>query len=74
LPDPWRGQDVDDDLELALGQLTPNEQVVLALRYGKDMTVPMIAEATGLPEGTVKSRLHNALRHLRAAIDAQRRG
>jgi RNA polymerase sigma-70 factor, ECF subfamily len=31
------------------------------------------AEALGLPIGTVKSRLHHALRALRAAIDADSR-
>ena len=37
------------------------------------MTVPAIAAATGIREGTVKSRLHSALEHLRAAIEAERR-
>lgn len=62
-----------DELQRSVARLTPDEQVVLGLRFGRDMTVPQIASATGLAEGTVKSRLHHSLEHLRAAIDAERR-
>ena len=31
------------------------------------------AEALGIPEGTVRSRLHHAMRGLRAALDADAR-
>jgi RNA polymerase sigma-70 factor (ECF subfamily) len=61
------------DLERAIGRLTEDEQMVLGLRFGRDMTVPQIAIQTGLPEGTVKSRLHYALEHVRAALDAEHR-
>jgi RNA polymerase sigma-70 factor (ECF subfamily) len=57
----------------ALLDLNPDQQVALALRYGADLTVPAIAERLGVAEGTVKSRLHHALRSLRAAIDAEGR-
>ena len=62
-----------DDLERAIGRLKEDEQIVLGLRFGRDLTVPQIAAQTGLPEGTVKSRLHYALEHVRAALDAERR-
>jgi RNA polymerase sigma-70 factor (ECF subfamily) len=57
----------------ALLDLNPDQQVALALRYGADLTVPVIAARLGIAEGTVKSRLHHALRSLRAAIDAEDR-
>jgi RNA polymerase sigma factor (sigma-70 family) len=57
----------------ALVRLTPDEQTLLALRYGSDLTVADIASQLGVPGGTVKSRLHAALEHLRAAVDAVRR-
>jgi len=62
-----------DEVGRALARLTPDEQVVLAMRYGRDLTVPQIAAQTGLREGTVKSRLHNAQEHLRAAFEAEGR-
>jgi DNA-directed RNA polymerase specialized sigma24 family protein len=53
--------------------LTEDEQIVLGLRFGRDMTIPQIALQAGLPEGTVKSRLHSALEHMRAELDAEHR-
>lgn len=62
-----------DEVGRALSRLTPDEQLVVALRFGRDLTVPQIAAQTGLREGTVKSRLHNAQEHLRAAFEAESR-
>ena len=62
-----------DEVGRALARLTADEQIVVAMRYGRDLTVPQIALQTGIREGTVKSRLHNAHEHLRAAFDAERR-
>jgi len=62
-----------DEVGRALTRLTLDEQVVVAMRYGRDLTVPQIAALTGIREGTVKSRLHNAQEHLRAAFEAERR-
>jgi RNA polymerase sigma-70 factor (ECF subfamily) len=64
---------VDLDLAAALGRLTPDEQGLLALRFGRELTVPEIARRLRIPEGTVKSRLHSTLGHLRAALEAERR-
>lgn len=62
-----------EDMGPAIARLNDDEQIVLGLRYGRDLTIPQIAAQTGLPEGTVKSRLHYALEHVRAALDAERR-
>ena len=62
-----------DELDRVLARLTPDQQVVLGLRFGRDMTVPQIAAMTGIPEGTVKSRLHHSLESLRAALASERR-
>ena len=56
-----------DALERALTALDADHQVVVALRFHADLTVPAIATLLGVPEGTVKSRLHHALHRLRAA-------
>ncbi len=73
---PSRGGGVgapESDLGAAIRRLNPDEQVLVALRFGQERTVPEIAVLLGVPEGTVKSRLHACLRHLRAALDAERR-
>jgi DNA-directed RNA polymerase specialized sigma24 family protein len=46
-----------------------DRRLCIALRYYADLTVPQIAARTGWPEGTVKSRLHHALRDLRVTVD-----
>ena len=59
-----------DALDLALRTLSPEQREVVVLRYFFDLTIEGIAARTGAREGTVKSRLHHALRYLRSAIDA----
>lgn len=50
--------DERERLARAFGLLTPEHRLVLALRFYLDLGLPEIAEATGVPLGTVKSRLH----------------
>lgn len=53
----------------ALAQLTPEHRQVVVLRYFADLTVPQVARSAGVREGTVKSRLHRALRHMRELLE-----
>lgn len=62
-----------DEIGRAMARLTADEQLIIGLRYGRDLTVPQIAMETGIREGTVKSRLHHSLEHLRSALAAERR-
>lgn len=62
-----------DEIDRALARLTHDERMLLALRFGRDLAVPEIARRLDVPEGTAKSRLHAALAHLRAAVEAGRR-
>lgn len=55
-------------LRAGLARLKPDERALLALRYDRDLTVDAIAEVLTVPVGTVKSRLHRALRRLEAAV------
>src|SRR5206468_11954896 len=61
-------------LGLALRTLSPDQREVVVLRYYFDLTVDQIAARTGARQGTVKSRLHHALRYLRSAIDPANEG
>jgi RNA polymerase sigma-70 factor (ECF subfamily) len=57
-----------DVLARAFDVLDPDERIVVVLRFWRDLTVEAIAERTGTPSGTVKSRLHHALGRLRTTI------
>ncbi len=67
--------DVDERQALAqaLAGLTPGHRAVIALRYLADLPTAEIAARLGERPGTVRSRLHYALRELRAAHDAAQR-
>jgi RNA polymerase sigma-70 factor (ECF subfamily) len=59
---------VDRDLaNRAMASLTEAERALLALAYFRGMTAREIAEADGIPLGTVKTRLRSALIKLRRA-------
>ena len=53
----------------AVGALRPQEQTLLYLRYFVGASEDETAVAIGRPVGTVKSRLHRALRRLRGVIE-----
>ena len=59
-----------DVIGAAIAALSPDHQLVVALRYYRDLTVDDIAKRLGIPSGTVQSRLHYALKRLHDAIDA----
>ena len=59
-----------DVIGTAIAGLSPDHQVVVALRYYRDLTVDEIASRLGIPRGTVQSRLHYALKRLHGAIAA----
>jgi RNA polymerase sigma-70 factor, ECF subfamily len=68
------GQTLERDvLAAAMTHLTPDERIVLALRYYRDLTVEQIATELGVRQGTVKSRLHYALRRLEGFLDETER-
>jgi len=46
----------------AVALLAEEHRAVLILRHYQELTYPEIAEALGIPVGTVKSRLHHALK------------
>jgi RNA polymerase sigma-70 factor (ECF subfamily) len=53
----------------ALRALRHERLEVVVLRFYVDLTIDQIAERTGARAGTVKSRLHYALRELRGSLD-----
>lgn len=61
---------IHDAVERAVVALTPEELIVVTLRFYSDLTVPGIAEVLRVPQGTVKSRLHHTMGRLRNALEA----
>ena len=53
----------------ALARLSLEHRQVVVLRYFADLTVPQVARSAGVREGTVKSRLHRALRQMRELLE-----
>jgi RNA polymerase sigma-70 factor (ECF subfamily) len=76
--DPDEGGTVDQSLEnallrwqvnAALERLTPEHRQVIRLAHFQGLTLREIAERTGIPLGTIKSRTSYALRGLRLALE-----
>jgi RNA polymerase sigma-70 factor (ECF subfamily) len=57
-------------LEPAFARLSPEQRIIVVLRYWRDLSVDEIADRLQIPAGTVKSRLHYALKSLRSAIES----
>jgi RNA polymerase sigma-70 factor (ECF subfamily) len=58
-----------EELWRAVQALGKADQQIIYLRYFLDLSVDETAEAMGLVQGTVKSRLHRALERLRRVIE-----
>src|SRR6185295_8304955 len=61
------GEPTDRGLEEALAAMAQEHREVLLMRVVDGMSVAEVALALGIPDGTVKSRLHHALKVLRDA-------
>jgi RNA polymerase sigma-70 factor (ECF subfamily) len=55
----------------ALDRLSPLHRDVLLLRFIEDLPYDEIAQVTGCPPGTVKSRIHHAKRLLRREMEGR---
>jgi RNA polymerase sigma-70 factor (ECF subfamily) len=72
-PDVARSVADRDELEGAFRGLSPEQRAVVVLHHHLGYPLTEIAATLGIPEGTARSRLHYAVRQLRAALDADAR-
>src|SRR5829696_7533969 len=63
--DPFRDLIERDALLAGMKKLTPDERIVVVLRFWADLPLEDISTRLGWPLGTVKSRLHRALDRMR---------
>jgi RNA polymerase sigma-70 factor, ECF subfamily len=62
-----------DQLERGFRRLSIDHRAVVVLHHYLDLPLDQVADSLGIPIGTVRSRLHHAMRGLRAALDADAR-
>ncbi len=62
-----------DQLERGFRRLSIDHRTVVVLHHYLDLPLERVAEILGIPTGTAHSRLHHAMRALRAALDADSR-
>jgi RNA polymerase sigma-70 factor, ECF subfamily len=62
-----------DQLERGFRRLSIDHRAVVVLHHYLDLPLDEVADTLGVPVGTVRSRLHHAMRGLRAALDADAR-
>jgi RNA polymerase sigma-70 factor (ECF subfamily) len=63
--DPVHPDQARSELATVLVAIPETHREVLLMRFVDDMNLAEIGQALGIPEGTVKSRLHNAIATLR---------
>ena len=62
-----------DQLERGFRRLSIEHRAVVVLHHYLDLPLDEVADVLGVPAGTVRSRLHHAMRGLRAALEADAR-
>jgi RNA polymerase sigma-70 factor (ECF subfamily) len=68
LPEKMDRELFEQQLRHHIGQLSESQRQCFVLRYQEELSIAEIAEIVNCPEGTVKSRLHHALKELRAVM------
>ena len=63
---------VKEDVRWAVARLSEPLRDVIELGVFQDLPYAEVAEILGIPVGTVKSRMHNALKELREIFDERR--
>ncbi len=69
--DQFRDALARDEVGRLVRVLPVDQQIVVALRFWRDLPLDEIAERLDVPLGTIKSRLHYAMRTLRTQLERQ---
>ncbi|MBQ0021873.1 MAG: sigma-70 family RNA polymerase sigma factor [Prevotellaceae bacterium] len=58
----------DKALQSVLDTMPPEMRTLFSLRFEEELTIPQISDIMGIPQGTVKSRLHSLTRILKEKL------
>lgn len=70
----YLGRETENIVQAALAKLEEDHRTLVVLRDVENLSYEEIQRITGLPEGTVKSRLHRARLALKECVDALNEG
>jgi RNA polymerase sigma-70 factor (ECF subfamily) len=76
-PSPERralSSEIRERVREAIGHLSPRQKSIFLLKHFEELSIPEIAEITGLDPGTVKSHLFRAAQKIRARLREFRKG
>ncbi len=76
-PSPERralSREIRERLRESIGHLSARQKSIFVLKHFEELSIPEIAEITGLDTGTVKSHLFRAARKIRARLQAFHEG
>ena len=59
---------LDEALTQVLDELPAPLHQIFSLHYQEELTIPQIAEIVGVPEGTIKSRIHKTMNIIRKKL------
>jgi RNA polymerase sigma-70 factor, ECF subfamily len=63
--------EIESIMQVAIGKLDEEHRLLVILRDVEELSYQEIGEITGLPEGTIKSRLHRARLAIKEELDRQ---
>jgi RNA polymerase sigma-70 factor (ECF subfamily) len=62
------GREIRERLRAAIAQLSPRQRSIFVMKHFEEMSIPEIAEVTGLDMGTIKSHLFRAAHKIRKRL------
>ena len=71
-PSPERrtlSREIRDRLRIAMAALSPRQRTVFVLKHFEELSIPEIADLTGLDNGTIKSHLFRAAQKMRQRLE-----
>jgi len=69
---PYRYTESEMDMQVLLSHLNARQREAIELRYVHDLPYQTIADITGAPVGTIKSRISQSIQKLKAMIGGDR--